>query len=232
MAEVFQSVLQEAVNQWANTRWGKEEIQRYINDYVEQGGTVYDSSGRQIVTPKKIKELCQNLIDILQQEADSFFTISQQSILEHFKSLKYTNPIRTKEGYEAYVYFDDELWRPSLSDRYDGAYNIVGLFNKGWHISPSKRVWGYWQGHNTWLNQKIGSLLDKTFMPFCSAVFMTSPSSVTSSAKMTQETSERDATAITFMFDIIVIQALSAFALPITQLSRSPTYPPLTVRSG
>ena len=161
MSEVYQSVLQGVVDEWAKTPEGHKIVKQCIKDYVDQGGVLYDQNGKQIATPQKIAEICQELINLLTQEADNFFTLSQYSILEHFRSLKYTNPVSTPEGYIAYVYFDDDLWRPSLSDRYDGAYNIIGLFNKGWHINPSKQVWGYWRGRETQSLHKVGSLLDR-----------------------------------------------------------------------
>ena len=46
-------------------------------------------------------------------------------------------------------------------------------------------------------------------------------------ADLNEKVSANDATATMFMLDIMVIQALSALALPITQLKRSPMYTPL-----
>lgn len=70
-----------------------------------------------------------------------------------------SKPVENPDGtYTIHINFDKNLLRRD-SLAYDGngdfygAYDIVGLFTKGWDTDPSKRVWGTWHGKDHVLNK-------------------------------------------------------------------------------
>ena len=59
-------------------------------------------------------------------------------------------PRKDGDGYVVSINFQQNLLkRPSLYSKCEGAYDIVGLFVKGWEPKddPPKRVFGPWRGH-------------------------------------------------------------------------------------
>lgn len=73
------------------------------------------------------------------------------------KSISVSTQVNYGNNNDAYILADigGNLFRPSLEPhKYSGAYNIVGLFSKGWSYASWKAPSGYWHGQFTYARAK------------------------------------------------------------------------------
>lgn len=99
-----------------------------------------------------LKSLAEELKYMIIESASSEFTSTQSSILKHIQDITIGDVEPSGGGYSISLYLGGDLWRPSLSNRSDGAYDIVGLFIHGWapKSNPPRRVYGSWHGMSVW----------------------------------------------------------------------------------
>lgn len=142
------------VRGYAKSDEGKQRMSEYLRDCRTQG-RAQTAAGDTVVTIDAMCRAAETMIRMLREIARSHRL--PESVLAHFDSLTYTQPIPAgKQGdqYRIDLYFEDDLSRPSLmivSGRRagqrtgDGIRNIVSLFDTGY--SASANVWGTWDGH-------------------------------------------------------------------------------------
>lgn len=100
---------------------------------------------------EEMRGIAEELKNTIVSWASGDFTSSQGSILKHIEDIDIGDLVSLGNGiYQIKLYLNGNLTRPSLSQMSDGAYDIVGLFIKGWSpksaSSPIYRLHGYWHG--------------------------------------------------------------------------------------
>lgn len=139
------------ISSWAKTKRGKEIINEAVADAVKNEGAERE----------RMIKVANMFIQVLKDTASRRigFTESNQSIQEHFNSLKASEPsivMRNGKAYGVvYIYFssEDDLSRNSLllpngNRTGDGINNIVALFNNGYELKSKITPRGVWGGHN------------------------------------------------------------------------------------
>lgn len=155
----FSSILKK-VDTWTTTDEGKKRIREKLKEYRETGVSKTEG-GSKIVTLKDMNNAAEQMIHILKEIASRHKLPT--SVLEHFDSLKHTEPKEHGDGYEVSIFFLDDMSRPSLTIARgknkgkrtgDGVSNIVALFDTGYgEDEPVKKVFGIWEGH-----EELGSI--------------------------------------------------------------------------
>ena len=139
------SSITKKVADYAKSEKGKSVINDTIKKYREEGKTTVSGSNVFPPNPPVIINLVNDLIDLLKSFSATKFV--PLSVRDHFDSLTYKIQDLGAEGVVCYIYFQDDLSRPSLYEKAypDGVENIVALFNTG-YVSSSP-VYGEWVGH-------------------------------------------------------------------------------------
>ena len=128
------------ISSWAKTKRGKEIVNEAVADAVKNEGAERE----------RMIKVANMFIQVLKDTASRRigFTESNQSIQEHFNSLKASEP-------SIVIYFssEDDLSRNSLllpngNRTGDGINNIVALFNNGYELKSKITPRGVWEGHN------------------------------------------------------------------------------------
>jgi hypothetical protein len=158
------------VRQYTKSDAGNKRMTGYIKHCRENGKSATEA-GAVVVTEQDMIRAAEALIKILQEPASQKGL--PESVMEHFYSLYYNEPIPYgKEGgqYKVDVQFGDDLSRMSLritSGKRKGERtgepieNIVSLFDTGY--DTSKRVYGAWDGHG---DETIASLTHRDPLNF------------------------------------------------------------------
>ena len=122
------------------------------------------SGSLKAVTKAMAMEIAQDLRNMIIENAYTDFTATQASILSHIINMDISAPVESGDGsyYMELTLFGD-LTRPSLGPN-DGAYDIVGLFIKGW--APKKKLKRPLVG--TWHGMKVAARTSKSGMGFAS----------------------------------------------------------------
>lgn len=139
------------ISSWAKTKRGKEIVNEAVADAVKNEGAERE----------RMIKVANMFIQVLKDTASRRigFTESNQSIQEHFNSLKASEPsivMRNGKAYGVvYIYFssEDDLSRNSLllpngNRTGDGINNIIALFNNGYELKSKTTPRGVWEGHN------------------------------------------------------------------------------------
>lgn len=139
------------ISSWAKTKRGKEIVNEAVADVVKNEGAERE----------RMIKVANMFIQVLKDTASRRigFTESNQSIQEHFNSLKASEPsivMRNGKAYGVvYIYFssEDDLSRNSLllpngNRTGDGINNIIALFNNGYELKSKTTPRGVWEGHN------------------------------------------------------------------------------------
>lgn len=145
MANINMSSIVSKVSKYATSKDGKKRINDVSKKYREEGKTKTEG-GSEILTKARMAELATELISILKTTAASYDL--DASVMKHFDSLDYIFQDLGDDKFECYIYFNDNLSRPSLENDYKqwgGINNIVALFNNGYVASAPK--YGWWNGH-------------------------------------------------------------------------------------
>lgn len=153
--------IQGKLEAYAKSAAGKAKIASTLQE-MQEDGLEQTAGGSLIISKKKMGEIADELIGILQITAGSAgFADSAESVLNHFDDLQKGDLIKDKDGnYRYEITFrgktDDKnssLARQSLDDgefHEDKEYlhNIVALFNNGYtNGRPKSHVYGWWYGH-------------------------------------------------------------------------------------
>lgn len=144
------------VDAFSKTPEGKRRIKERLETYRRDGRSTTAAGGK-IVTESMMAEAADKMIACLQnaarscgvQESDTRESVMPGSVMDHFDSLKHSEPVRQPDGsYSVAIYFEDNLHRDSLQpDRYGGVDNIVAVLNNGYDYNP--KIWyveGEWHG--------------------------------------------------------------------------------------
>ena len=148
MANINISSIMKKVRNFADSEEGKKRSSECIRKYRENNRRT-THSGVEILTKSRMMELAQELIELLKSAANSYDL--PNSVKAHFDSLTviFEDAKNDVDGeFICYIYFADDLSRPSLENDYrqwDGINNIVALFNNGYVASKPK--FGWWNDH-------------------------------------------------------------------------------------
>lgn len=144
------------VKSYSESDAGKAKIAELIRKRRETGNGKL-ATGDYIITLQDMQHMAEELIRTLKDEASSSTNNLPQSVLDHFNSLTYTQPVpygRESKQYSIDIYFQDNLSRMSLlitsgskkgQRTGAGIKNIVSLYDTGYQAS--KQVYGEWNGH-------------------------------------------------------------------------------------
>lgn len=149
------------LEQYAKSKAGKAKIASTLQQ-MQDDGLEQTAGGSLIISKKKMSEIADELIDVLQNSArSSDFAASAKSVLDHFDHLKKSELLKDEDGsYRYELIFEGKtdhensaLARESLDDgdyRADRDYlhNIVALFNNGYRDGhPTSYKYGWWYNH-------------------------------------------------------------------------------------
>lgn len=139
------------ITSWTKTKEGKKAVSKAAANAANNGDAVRE----------RMIHVANIFIQTLKDTASSRigFTESNQSIQEHFNSLKASEPSTVERDGKVYgvvyVYFssEDDLSRNSLllpdgNRTGDGINNIIALFNNGYELKSKTTPRGVWEGHN------------------------------------------------------------------------------------
>lgn len=134
-----------------------EKTKKYIR-YCVENNIEKTCAGDTILTEKKMNELAEAMINILQSIAGAYNL--PESVFDNIMSLTKDSLIlekadNKKDSYSIGLYFSDDLSRPSLlivggsrSGRTgEGISNIISLFDTGATIKTNREIRGIWDGH-------------------------------------------------------------------------------------
>ena len=127
---------------------------------------LFNSNGGKLksVTKQMAREIAEDLRSMIIAHANTEFTATQASILQHIESISVSDPAESGDGsYYIELSLSGDLTRPSLGTG-EGAYDIVGLFIKGW--SPKKKLRRPLVGE--WHGMKVAARTYKGGMGFAS----------------------------------------------------------------
>lgn len=139
------------ISSWAKTKEGKKTVSR----------AAANAANNESAMRERMIHVANIFIQALKDTASSRigFTESNQSIQEHFSSLKASEPSTVERDGKVYgvvyVYFssEDDLSRNSLllpngNRTGKGINNIIALFNNGYELESKITPRGIWEGHN------------------------------------------------------------------------------------
>lgn len=133
------------VNTFAKSTDGMAKQQNVINTAARQNGGKLPS-GKNVIDDKRVQNAASRFVKMLCTTAESYGV--PESVLKHLETA-YRKQRRFYKNGKCMVpiYFGGDMSRPSLDpDNYDeGAYNIVQLFNNGYHAK--NYVYGFWYDH-------------------------------------------------------------------------------------
>lgn len=136
-----------------NNATNKEELLRQI------GGSGF--------AVEEMRGIAEELKSMIVTHADYGFTSSQQSIYNHIENIDIGDLASVGNGiYQIKLYLNGDLTRPSLSPRSSGAYDIVGLFIKGWSPKSGSAIYRL---HGWWRGSLVPARTNKPSMGFASA---------------------------------------------------------------
>lgn len=148
MATVDMGSILKKVEAWEKSDAGQKKIKSTIDKYIRTDVKT-TQAGDAVLTLGRMKEMANILIRILVKHTAGL----PASVSEHFSSLKSSTPKRLPDGsYEIEISFGDDLTRASLQPYdYDGAKNIVAIFNNGYPQNGGRaeaisHVSGFWHG--------------------------------------------------------------------------------------
>lgn len=148
MATVDMGSILKKVEAWEKSDAGQKRMRSTIDKYIKTGVKT-TQAGDTVLTLDRMKEMANILIRILAKSAAGL----PASVAEHFSSLKSSTPKRLPDGsYEIEISFADDLTRASLQPYdYEGARNIVAIFNNGYPQNGGRaeaisQVAGFWHG--------------------------------------------------------------------------------------
>ena len=159
MAEVNMSSILSKCQAYSKTADGKQKMKEVVIQKMRNGDG-RTGCGDEILTIPQMNVLAKELISTIKLTASSYDLA--ESVMRHFDSLTYT-VIDAGDGiYECYIYFTDDLSRPSLEtdeNQGEGINNIVALFNNGYVAKAPK--YGWWNGHSP-TGESVGRALTGT----------------------------------------------------------------------
>lgn len=148
MATVNMNSILKKVKSWESSASGQKRMKSTIDKYI-QTGVKTTQAGDSVLTLDRMKEMADILIRILTKSAAGL----PDSVAEHFGSLKSSPPKKLADGsYSIEISFTDDLSRASLQPYdYEGARNIVAIFNNGYPQNAGRaeaisQVSGFWHG--------------------------------------------------------------------------------------
>lgn len=158
------------VDKYTKSQQGKDTIQQYINQCRADGRSV-TAAGDTIITEPIMIRAAETLISMIKETAAQHRL--PESVLEHFESLYYNEPMlfdKESNQYKIDITFGDDLSRMSLmitsgknkSQRTgNGIDNIISLFDTGY--DAEHRAYGAWEGHG---KERIASLTHRDGLNF------------------------------------------------------------------
>lgn len=154
MPSIDISSVMKKVGEYAKSPDGIKK-QKAILDKYRKEGVRKTGSGDRVITMSDMEDASSKLALAIINSARSYAGMSGSggippSVMSLIETLDYTKPMEMSDGsYVVNMYFcladRDALYRPSLSDAYDGVNNIIALFNSGY--SANGYVYGYWDNH-------------------------------------------------------------------------------------
>lgn len=145
MTTINMSSIMSKVRRYATSKDGEKRMNDVLEKYRKEGKSKTDG-GSEVLTKARMVQLAQELIDIIKTTAKSYDL--PDSIMAHFDSLTAMFEDIGEDRFACYIYFADDVSRPSLENDYKqwgGINNIVALFNNGYVASAPK--YGWWNGH-------------------------------------------------------------------------------------
>lgn len=133
------------VNHFSAQKSCRERMKNTIDRY-RIAGVGHSKAGDKITTEKDMTKAAETLIEALRSVASSYDL--PESVLSHFDSLRYSQPVVSGDYAKVDIRFDDDLHRNSLyPEKYpEGVDNIIALFNNGY--KADNYVYGVWQNHS------------------------------------------------------------------------------------
>lgn len=140
---------------WAKSSEGKKRIAQTLKSYREGKNPHVNSTGKtiggsEIITYDQMQAAAKDLISMLRKHAASAGLPA--SVLSHIESFTDSAVVvREDGGGMIEINMLDDASRASLQpENYEGAYNIVALFNHGWNAPGAvKGVWAT-TGEEVW----------------------------------------------------------------------------------
>lgn len=140
------------VDKWKNSREGQKRMRNVLDTYA-RNGINETLAGSQVLTRQAMFDYADKLIEAVRNTALSCDL--PDTVADHFDSLRRGRVTMLSDGsFVVEISFDDDLSRPSLQpEDYEGARNIIAIFNNGYPADQSRteaisHVSGWWHGRN------------------------------------------------------------------------------------
>lgn len=146
--------IQAKIDEYLKSPEGKDRIREAEFEIIINSRPMKDEYD--IISYGDMEHLANTLIEMIIRNAYEYLPTmnAKESVGGLLDGLKYTSPKSIGHGYYSVrIHFvnENELYRPSLEpNKYpDGAYDIVGLFERGYETSGHSTVRGMWHGEET-----------------------------------------------------------------------------------
>lgn len=148
MATINVDAILGKVDDWKTSDKGQKRMKQTIDKYARTNAAK-TQAGSPVLTRKAMADYGDKLIQTIRNTALSYDL--PPSVAAHFSSLKRGKTTVLPDGsYVMEISFTDDLTRESLEPaRYDGARNIVAIFNNGYPADAGRsvaisNVYGWW----------------------------------------------------------------------------------------
>lgn len=152
MAHIDMASIEAKIHDWESSDKGRKKKKQIINQHISKQVDKTEG-GSQLPTRRVINKHARKLIEAVKKAAKSHDLPS--SVMAHFDSLKIVRSSVMPDGsFVVEIAFTDDLTRQSLQpENYDGAKNIIAIFNNGYPRDSSRseaisHVSGWWHDRN------------------------------------------------------------------------------------
>lgn len=152
MGQINISGVNKAVSEYIKSNAGKNKVEQYIEDCSRKNMSK-TPSGASIVTEKEMKEAAQLLINMFKDYAAK--SGLPESVADDVADISVTRD-DSKNGVICIGFSEENIKRPSLYNiRKDNAIvhtgegidNIISLFDTGYTVTKTDKLYGRWRGH-------------------------------------------------------------------------------------